>query len=160
MRIQQIGTIHTPFKEQKGTPIQPKMGKDIAGTIGIFDEFVPALRDLDGFSHIILLFYLHKSEGFNLEVVPYMDDKKRGLFATRAPRRPSPIGLSIVRLVKVDGNLLHIKDVDILDGTPLLDIKPYVPAFDEPQEIRTGWLEKRAHKASDKKADDRFDKSD
>jgi len=157
MKIRQIGIIHTPFKEQQGTPIQPKMGKGISGTIEIFDEYIPAVKDLDGFSHIILLFYLHKSDGFNLEVVPYMDNKLRGLFATRAPRRPSPIGLSTVRLIRVDGGTLYIEDVDMLDGTPLLDIKPYVPAFDDVEKFRTGWLEDRASKISDKKDDGRFD---
>ena len=156
MKMTQIGVIHTPFSEKKGTPIQPKMGKGIEGTVEIFDQFVPGLRDLDGFSHIILLYYFHLSEGYSLEVTPYLEDKLRGLFATRAPRRPSPIGLSVVRLKSIEGNSLHIMDVDILDGTPLLDIKPYVPIFDEDVDVRVGWLESKLKRSGDKRADGRF----
>jgi tRNA-Thr(GGU) m(6)t(6)A37 methyltransferase TsaA len=132
------------------------MGRGIEGKIEIFEQYVRGLKDLDGFSHIILLFHLHKSKGYSLEVVPYLDDKKRGLFATRAPRRPSPIGLSVVRLKRIEGNVIYIEDIDMLDGTPLLDIKPYVPAFDDPQDIRIGWLEGKAAETEGKKADGRF----
>lgn len=156
MDFEQIGIIHTQFREREGTPIQPKMGRGIKGKIEIHDQYVPGLKDLDGFSHIILLYHLHKSEGYSLEVVPYLDDRKRGLFSTRAPRRPSPIGLSIVRLNRIERNVVFIEDVDMLDGTPLLDIKPYVPAFDNPQDIRIGWLEGKAAETEGKKADDRF----
>ncbi len=152
-----IGIINTPFKEPKGAPIQPRRSRGAEGTITIRPEYVEGLADLDGFSHIILLYHLHLSTGFNLKVVPFLDTVKRGLFATRAPRRPNPIGLSVVRLEKIEGAVLHIKDVDMVDGTPLLDIKPYVPTFDDTVEFRTGWLENAARRAKETSADDRFE---
>ncbi|MCK5125143.1 MAG: tRNA (N6-threonylcarbamoyladenosine(37)-N6)-methyltransferase TrmO [candidate division Zixibacteria bacterium] len=153
-----IGIIHTPYSEPKGVPIQPNRGKDVEATIEIFDEYVEGLADLDGFSHIILLFHLHKSTGYKMKVVPFLDDTVRGLFSTRAPRRPNPIGLSIVRLTSIERNILHIKDIDIVDGTPLLDIKPHVPNFDESENFRIGWLEDKVKRPSARKnADDRFE---
>lgn len=151
-----IGTIHTPFLKLEGMPIQPAGGAGIKGTIDVFEEFQPGLRDLDGFSHIILLYHFHRSHSFNLEVVPFLDSEPRGLFATRAPKRPNAIGLSIVQLDKVENGVLHIQNVDILDGTPLLDIKPYVPEFDAQVNVRTGWLEKARETASSRKSDNRF----
>ena len=151
-----IGIIHTPFKEQKDTPIQPRRGKGIQGTAEVFPEYKEALSDLDGFSHIYLLFHFHRSEGYKLKVIPYLDDTPRGLFATRAPRRPNQIGLSIVKLIKIVNTTLYIEDIDILDGTPLLDIKPYIPQFDDDTDYQLGWLEGRAGRASDTDADDRF----
>lgn len=157
IELTQIGIIHTPFKERKGTPIQPMMGKGIEGRITMFDEYVPGLKDLDGFSHIILIFHLHLSDGYSLEVIPYLDDKRRGVFATRAPKRPSPIGLSVVRLKEINGSTLMIENIDMVDQTPLLDIKPYVPSFDDkPRDIRIGWLKNRLKGNDNKKADDRF----
>ncbi len=158
MEITQIGIIHTPFKEREGTPIQPKMGRGIRGTIEIFNQFAPGLKDLEGFSHVVLLYYFHLSEGYSLEVTPFLDDRLRGLFATRAPKRPSPIGMSVVRLEKVEGNILHIVDIDMIDGTPLLDLKPYVPAFDEDVDVRVGWLEDKLKNAEGKRADRRSDR--
>ncbi len=155
-----IGIIHTPFKDQHGTPIQPGRGKGIKGVIEVFSEYAPGLADLDGFSHIILLYLFHKSQGFKLKVTPYLDDTPRGLFATRAPRRPNQIGLSVVRLIRIEKTTLFIEDIDILDGTPLLDIKPYVPPFDEDSECRLGWLENKANRASEAEADDRFTSSE
>jgi tRNA-Thr(GGU) m(6)t(6)A37 methyltransferase TsaA len=151
-----IGTIHTPFKEPKGTPIQPRRSGGTEGTVEVFPEYSEGLADLDGFSHVILLYQFHLSEGYCLKVVPFLDDRDRGLFATRAPRRPNPIGLSVVRLEQINDNVLLIKDVDIVDGTPLLDIKPYVPVFDEAADIRTGWLEAVARRSRSTDADDRF----
>lgn len=156
MKIQPIGTIHTQFKTLEGMPIQPVGAKDIEGTIELHEDFIDGLKDLDGFSHIILLYHFHRSQDFKLSVVPFMDIEPRGLFATRAPRRPNPIGLSVVRLERIEGRVLHIKDVDILDGTPLLDIKPYVPDFDPSGDIRTGWLDKAGKIASEKRSDERF----
>jgi len=109
--------------------------------VEVLPRYQAGLRDLDGFSHIVLLCYLHKATGCRLEVVPFLDTQPRGLFATRAPARPNPIGLSVVRLTGIAGNVLSVEDVDILDGTPLLDIKPYVPEFDERGPVRLGWLE-------------------
>lgn len=136
-----IGIIHSPFLEPEGMPIQPSRAAGVQGTVEIFKEYRDGLRDLDGFSHIILLFYFHRSRGFNLTVVPYLDTVPRGVFATRAPRRPNAIGLSVVQLNRVEDGILHIQNVDVLDGTPLLDIKPYIPEFDAPAAAHTGWIE-------------------
>ena len=152
-----IGIVHTPFKERKGTPIQPRAGKGIRGFIEIFDEYIEGLDGLEGFSHIVLVYHLHLSKGYKLRVVPYMDDNEKGVFATRAPRRPNPIGLSVVKLTGIKGNILEIEDIDIIDGTPLLDIKPFVPPFDTPEDVRIGWLKSRVHKLPETKDDGRFD---
>jgi tRNA-Thr(GGU) m(6)t(6)A37 methyltransferase TsaA len=151
-----IGIIHSPFMELEGMPIQPAGAAGVKGTVEVFEDFHPGLKDLGGFSDIILLYHFHRSYGFNLQVVPFMDSQPRGLFATRAPKRPNPIGLSVVKLDKIEDGVLHIQSVDILDGTPLLDIKPYVPEFDAQVEVRTGWLEKARKTASSQKSDDRF----
>jgi tRNA-Thr(GGU) m(6)t(6)A37 methyltransferase TsaA len=156
IRYKPIGIIHSPFKEPRGTPIQPAGAWDIESTVEIASEYVEGLEDVGGFSHIILIYHFHLSRGYLLKVKPYMDEKSRGVFATRAPRRPNPIGTSVVRLVKVDGNMLYIKDVDIVDGTPLLDIKPYVPEFDIRKVERIGWLKKNVNKLSRARDDGRF----
>jgi tRNA (adenine37-N6)-methyltransferase len=156
IELKPIGTIHSPFKELSGMPIQPAGAADVKGTIEVFEEFREGLKDLDGFSHLILLYHFHQSKGFDLSVVPFLDKENRGLFSTRAPRRPNPVGLSIVQLEKVEDLVLHINNVDILDGTPLLDIKPYVPDFDVQAGVRTGWLDKTSKAVSDKKSDERF----
>lgn len=150
-----IGVIHTPHKKIEGMPIQPSRAAGVPGTVEVLTEFADGLADLDGFSHIILLYHFHRSRGHQLSVIPFLDDRARGLFATRAPRRPNPIGLSVVRLVGVEGNRLSVEDVDMLDGTPLLDIKPYVPEFDERSEISVGWLE--AARERKRLSDDRFE---
>ena len=154
--IKPIGIIETPFNDLKGMPIQPAGAADIKGTIIINKEYEQALSDLEGFSHIILLYHLHKSQGYNLMVKPFMDDQKRGLFSTRAPRRPNPIGLSTVRLISRKGNILQIKGIDVLNNTPLIDIKPYVPKFDEKEVTSIGWLEGKQEHAVSVKSDDRF----
>ena len=136
-----IGTVHSPFSEAAGMPIQPSRGRGIRGTVELEPEYAEGLQDLHGFSHAVLLCHLHRSRGFTLKVVPFLDDTPRGVFATRAPRRPNPIGLSVVRLVSIEGNRITFEGVDLIDGTPVLDIKPYVPEFDEREEIRLGWLE-------------------
>jgi len=156
IRYKPIGVIHSPFKEPEGTPIQSTVAKDINGSVEVFPEYVGGLKDLEGFSHIILIYHFHLSRKSSLEVKPYMDERTHGVFATRAPSRPNPIGISIVRLIKIKKNILQIRDVDILDGTPLLDIKPYVPEFDTRDIKRTGWLEKRLHRLSISKDDGRF----
>ena len=155
-----IGIIHTPFREKEGMPIQPAGAQGIAGTVEVFEKFQAGLKDLDGFSHIILLYQFHASKGYRLEVVPFMDDRTHGVFATRAPRRPNPIGLSVVRLTGVKGNILEVENVDILDGTPLLDIKPHVSSFDAAEDIRTGWLKDPGTRASTHESDDRFKQED
>lgn len=156
IRYKPIGIIRSPFKEARGTPIQPAGARGIEGTVEIAPEYVEGLKDIEGFSHVILIYHFHLSVGYLLKVEPYMDEKSRGVFATRAPSRPNPIGISIVRLVKVDGNMLYIKDVDIVDGTPLLDIKPYVPEFDTRKVEKIGWLEKNVNKLSKARDDGRF----
>ncbi len=137
-------------------PIQPSGAAGVKGSVEVLPEYADGLQDLDGFSHIILLYQFDRSTGFELKVVPFLDSTPRGLFSTRAPRRPNPIGLSVVRLERVEGRVLHIDGVDILDETPLLDIKPYVPAFDAPQECRLGWLEDVSGTARKKRSDGRF----
>ncbi|MBN2280706.1 MAG: tRNA (N6-threonylcarbamoyladenosine(37)-N6)-methyltransferase TrmO [Candidatus Marinimicrobia bacterium] len=156
LKFKPIGIIHSPFKTPKGTPIQPSAGKNIAGWIEIFPEYADGLKDLEGFSHIILLFNFHLIREVKLQTKPYMDNESRGIFAIRGPGRPNPIGLSIVRLARVEGNMLHIIDMDIVDGTPLLDIKPYVPDFDLRENVRIGWLEQNVKKLPDTRDDGRF----
>jgi len=151
-----IGIIHSPFKDIKGTPIQPTGAKGIAGTIEIYPEFAEGLKDLEGFSHIILIYHFHLSKGYSLKVTPFMDENLRGVFATRAPKRPNPIGISVVKLRKIEGNILNIEDVDIIDCTPLLDIKPYVPEFDVQEIEKIGWLSQKAERVHKFKSDERF----
>ncbi len=151
-----IGIIHSPHVEQEGMPIQPTGATGISGTVEVFETFADGLKDLDGFSHIILIYSFHRSVGFELVVVPFLDTKPHGVFATRAPKRPNSIGLSVVKLNKVDGRILYIENIDILDNTPLLDIKPYVPDFDAQADVRTGWLSQVQKSATDRKSDDRF----
>lgn len=151
-----IGTIHSPFKDLKDMPIQPTAHASAPGIADILPEFAEGLKDLGGFSHIILLYHLHEVRKVDLTVTPFLDSERHGVFATRAPTRPNPIGLSIVELVRVEGNRLYLGNVDILDGTPLLDIKPYVPEFDQPATARVGWLEARGGKVRSVKSDERF----
>jgi tRNA-Thr(GGU) m(6)t(6)A37 methyltransferase TsaA len=156
IRYRPIGVIHSPFKQTKGMPIQPPGARGVAGTVEVSPEYGDGLKDLDGFSHIFLLYHFHLSQGYSLTVKPYLDDSLRGVFATRAPRRPNAIGISVVRLVEIEGCTLHIEDLDIADSTPLLDIKPYVPEFDSREAERIGWLAGKAEKAAEVGADERF----
>ena len=124
-----IAVVHSPYTQIAGMPIQTVAAQGVAGTVVVDSAYAPGLKDIDGFSHLWLVVYLHRIEGYALEVTPFMDDKPHGIFATRSPRRPNPIGLSLVRLLSVEGNTLHIEDVDLLDGTPVLDIKPVLKGF-------------------------------
>ena len=151
-----VGVVHSPFKNVKGMPIQTVGAKGVGGILEIEPQYQDGLKDLEGFSHIILIYHFHRSKGYSLQVKPFMDDDVRGVFATRAPQRPNPIGISVVKLEKVQGRMIFIEDVDILDGTPLLDIKPFVPEFDVREVERTGWLSKKAGKAHRVRADERF----
>ena len=151
-----IGIIHSPFKDPRGTPIQPRAAIGVRGVVEVFPEYVDGLKDLEGFSHIILLYHFHLVKGYRLLVKPYMDDEPRGVFATRAPARPNPIGFSIVKLLKIDGARILVENLDIVDKTPLLDIKPYVPEFDIFEVKKTGWLEKKVHKLKQARDDGRF----
>ena len=155
-QVKPIGIIHTSFKNASGTPIQPAYAKDTEGIIEVLDEYAAGLRDLEEFERIWILYWFDRSKEFKLLVTPYMDIQQRGLFATRAPARPNPIGISAVRLKRIDENKIYVGDVDMLDGTPLLDIKPYSPKFDCFNNVRSGWLE---HANTDKHiADERFHK--
>jgi tRNA-Thr(GGU) m(6)t(6)A37 methyltransferase TsaA len=151
-----IGVVHSPFTELKGMPIQPSRAKDIAGTVEVFPEFQEGLKDLIGFSHIVLLYHFHMVTGYTLQVVPFLDSELRGLFATRAPKRPNPIGLSVVRLEGIQAGVLSVLDLDILEGTPVLDIKPYVTEFDGRTDVRIGWLEAARIEEREALSDDRF----
>jgi tRNA-Thr(GGU) m(6)t(6)A37 methyltransferase TsaA len=153
---QPIGTIHSPFRDVEGVPIQPAAATGIRGSVEVLPELVEGLQDLDGFSHDGLLYHLHLVRGSRLTVTPFLDSCPRGVFATRAPARPNPIGLSVVKLLGIEGNVLHVENVDIVDGTPLLDIKPYVPEFDHHAVERIGWLEQARGQVQAQKADDRF----
>ena len=137
--LQPIGVICTPFTSPSEVPIQAARS-DTVGRVEVYPEYAPGLAELDGFSHVILVYWFHRADGFSLTVRPYLDNELHGLFATRYPARPNPIGLSIVELVAVDGYTLRVRGVDVLDGTPLLDIKPFVPAFDHREGARVGWL--------------------
>lgn len=134
-----IGVIHSPHTDPKATPIQPVFAEGIEGTAEVFPEFADGLNDIEGFSHLFIIFHFHRAGKPKLQVKPYLQDEVRGVFACRAPCRPNGIGFSVCRLVKREGNVLHLADMDILDGTPLLDIKPYVPRFDTRPDAASGW---------------------
>jgi tRNA-Thr(GGU) m(6)t(6)A37 methyltransferase TsaA len=151
-----IGLIHSRFISLEQMPIQPSGETSTPGTVEVYPQYTEGLKDLDGFSHIILLYHLHQVHRTDLTVRPFLGKEARGVFATRAPTRPNPIGLSVVKLDRVEGNLLYIANLDILDGTPLLDIKPFVPEFDHPTEVRVGWLEAAHGKVRSTRSDDRF----
>jgi tRNA-Thr(GGU) m(6)t(6)A37 methyltransferase TsaA len=142
MKLRPIGIIRSPFKVKQKTPIQPFKSK-AAGRVEVYKKFAAGLRDVTGFSHIIIIYQFHKSRGYKLLVTPFLDRQTRGLFATRYPRRPNQIGISVVRLLKRRGNILFVKGIDVLDGTPLLDIKPYVPDFAVTTKVEIGWLKNK-----------------
>jgi tRNA-Thr(GGU) m(6)t(6)A37 methyltransferase TsaA len=147
MRIKPIGIIHSPFQSSEETPIQPSRSR-ANGQVEVFKEYQEGLRDIEGFSHIILIYWFHKSKGYSLKVKPFLDNTLRGVFATRAPSRPNQIGISVVRLLERKENILHVKGIDVLDGTPLLDIKPHVPDFESGEMLRIGWLEVKIFRRS------------
>jgi tRNA-Thr(GGU) m(6)t(6)A37 methyltransferase TsaA len=151
-----IGIIHSPFTELGSMPIQPTGRAAAPGVVEVLPEFAEGLKDLAGFSHVILLYLFHEARRVDLTVTPFLDSVPHGIFATRAPNRPNPIGLSVVRLLAVEGLRLRLANVDVLDSTPLLDIKPYVPAFDQPEEVRTGWLAPARGNVRGARSDDRF----
>jgi tRNA-Thr(GGU) m(6)t(6)A37 methyltransferase TsaA len=151
-----IGTLRSPHADIKGMPIQPTGARGVAGHIDILPEFEEGLKDLEGFSHIILLYHLHRVSGHDLIVTPFLDTESHGIFATRSPRRPNPIGLSVLELAGVEGLVVRLGNVDVLDGTPVLDIKPYVPDFDVWPADRTGWFAGKTQGAATCRADERF----
>jgi tRNA-Thr(GGU) m(6)t(6)A37 methyltransferase TsaA len=151
-----IGIIHSPFHELSGMPIQPSSESSAPGTVEILSKYAPGLKDLEGFSHIILIYHLHQSHRQALTVIPFLDSELHGIFATRAPHRPNSIGLSVVPLIKIDGRRIYVDNLDILDGTPVLDIKPYIPEFDSATKFRLGWLEGVQDKVRSTRSDGRF----
>ncbi|MBE0512596.1 tRNA (N6-threonylcarbamoyladenosine(37)-N6)-methyltransferase TrmO [Candidatus Bathyarchaeota archaeon] len=140
IKLKPIGLIHSPYKTKQEMPIQAYASKEVA-EIEVFKEYVDGLKDIEGFSHIILLYWFHKSKGYSLHVKPFLDKNFRGIFACRHPNRPNPIGVSTVKLLERRGNILRVEGIDALDGTPLIDIKPYVPKFDERKGAKAGWLD-------------------
>jgi tRNA (adenine37-N6)-methyltransferase len=142
-----IGVIHTPYCRKEDTPIQGCFSPDNKGDIEIFPEYATGLKDIEGFSHLILLYHFHKAEGYELLTKPFLDKNKKGIFSIRYFARPNPIGLSVVKLLRVNGNHLEIGEVDMLDGTPLLDIKPYVPQFDIKEHVKDGWYPTASEKS-------------
>ena len=157
-QLKQIGIIHTPFNEPTGAPIQSVYAGGIAGTVEVFAPFVDGLADLEGFDRIWLLYWCDRTTEPGMRVVPYRDNRERGLFATRAPARPNPIGLSCVKLLGVEKSILTVTEIDVLNGTPLLDIKPYVPLFDSFPAARAGWHDQTTSTRTT--ADDRFHSDD
>jgi tRNA-Thr(GGU) m(6)t(6)A37 methyltransferase TsaA len=155
LTLSPIGIVHSPFKESAGTPIQTAVAAGVQGWVELFAGFTPGLQDLQGFDRIWLIYWFHRTAAARLVVEPFLDKQCRGIFATRSPCRPNPIGLSCVRLIGVEANALQVSDLDILDGTPLLDIKPYVPGFDSFAVDHIGWLEGKTINSAC--ADERFE---
>lgn len=151
-----IGFIRTPYNQTTGMPIQATAAVGVSGRIDLDPDLVEGLADLDGFSHLTLLYHLHLITAPRLTVTPFLDDQPHGIFATRSPARPNPIGLSTVRLLAISGATIEIEDVDMVDGTPLFDIKPYVPAFDDRAPAAVGWFNDRMARLGEARADDRF----
>lgn len=134
-----IGVIHSEHRVASEAPIQPVYAKNCRGWVEVFPEFAEGLRDVEGFSHLYLIYHFHQAESAKLTVTPFLQDVEHGVFATRSPRRPNAIGLSVVELIRREGNALYLDRVDVLDGTPLLDIKPYTAKFDRFETSRNGW---------------------
>jgi tRNA-Thr(GGU) m(6)t(6)A37 methyltransferase TsaA len=142
IEITPIGVIHTPYREQRDIPIQGRFKDDVEGWIELREEYVPALKDLDGFSHLFLIYHFHRSSEEHLQGQPYLEKEIHGVFAIRSPHRPNHLGLSVVKLQRIEGNRVYFTEVDMLDGTPLLDIKPYVEHFDRREDVKSGWLDR------------------
>jgi tRNA-Thr(GGU) m(6)t(6)A37 methyltransferase TsaA len=155
VKYEPIGVIHSPFESPSGIPRQAAGAADVAAKIEIFDEYIEGLTDLDGFSHILVIFHLHHVTRGSLKAYPPWDNKEHGVFATRSPHRPNPIGVSVVRLESIDRNLLNITGIDMADGTPVLDIKPYIPKLNPTKEICIGWLEGKVEGMNESKSGDR-----
>ncbi len=154
-----IGIIHTPFETPENMPIQNAGANGIKGTIEIYPEYAEGLKDIEGFSHLILLYHLHQVNHYSLQVIPFLDTIEHGIFATRSPVRPNAIGLTIVKLIELKGSMLTIEGIDMLTQTPLLDIKPYLPQVDALHDVRIGWFEGKIEKCESKRSDKRFIKS-
>ena len=159
MQMMPIAIIKSPYCDLKDMPVQPKGAKDVYATIEFKSEFVDGLKDLDGFSHVYLIYYFHKIKEHKLRVIPFNDktNTQRGVFSTRTPMHPNSIGLSVVELISVKENIVTIKGIDILNGTPLLDIKPYIENFDKVEgEVKSGWMKSSLNEVSFMRSDERF----
>lgn len=155
--LEPIGTIYTPHEQIDGMPVQPAGAAGVTGKAVLRNEYVEGLTDLDGFSHATLIYHFHKAEGYVLMPIPFMDTKPHGIFATRAPKRPNHIGISTVRILSIEGNTIVFEGADMLNETPLIDIKPYFPKYDSPADTKSGWLDKAAHaQCSNVRSDNRF----
>lgn len=153
---QPIGIVHSPFKKVAGMPIQPCGAKEAGGSIEIFTKYEKGLKDIEGFSHIIVLYHFHKITHWASEVIPFMDNKLHGIFATRSPARPNAIGISILPLLRREGSWLYVEELDILDKTPVLDLKPFFGPYDNRIQVRSGWLETVVKTPGNVVADNRF----
>ncbi|MFZ0455648.1 MAG: tRNA (N6-threonylcarbamoyladenosine(37)-N6)-methyltransferase TrmO [Ignavibacteriaceae bacterium] len=151
-----IGIVYSPFKSIEGVPIQPAGADGIKGKIKIYTKYSEGLMNLGGFSHIILIYHFHLSKGYSLKVIPFLKDQEQGVFATRAPKRPNQIGISVVKVNNIHENIIDISNVDIVDGTPLLDIKPYAGFFDNVKNEKNGWLSGKSRDVNKIKSDKRF----
>jgi len=156
IQMETIGIIHSPFTELRGMPVQSLGVQSAEGNVVINEAYAEGLADLGGFSHIYLVYHFHKATRTEVRVVPYMDTEKRGVFATRSPLRPAHIGISVVELLNVSGNVLTVRGLDVLDGTPLIDIKPYVPQFDCWQNATSGWMKASRFDVGQRRSDSRF----
>ncbi len=154
--IKSIGIIRSPYSSIEDMPIQPKGARGVEGFVLVDEKYIDGLQDLEGFSHIYFLYSFHEATRTELFVTPFLDTQKRGVFATRSPLRPNHIGISIVKLKRVEGNKVAVENIDILDGTPLLDIKPYIEKFDAVKENFSGWLQASDKEISKKRSDHRF----
>jgi tRNA (adenine37-N6)-methyltransferase len=154
--VEPIGIIHSPFIDIENMPIQPKGAADVVGTVHIRESYIEGLKDLAGFSHIYLIYFFHKAQRISLTVTPFMDSTERGVFATRSPLRPNHIRLSIVQLIKIENGIITVRGMDILDGTPLLDIKPYIRNFDSVEKSLSGWMAASEDDVAKKRSDGRF----
>jgi len=152
--IKAIGTIYSPYQTAAGTPIQSAYAGGAEGRVALDPAYERALDDIEGFERLWLIYWMDRVGPFRLKVIPYRDDREHGVFATRSPSRPNPIGMSVVRLLRREGSTLVVADIDMLDGTPLLDIKPYVPEFDAYPVSRAGWFDSAA--VDRRRADGRF----
>lgn len=156
MTLEPIGTIHTPYTTLEQMPIQPKGAVDTIGTLVIHEAYKEGLQDLDGFSHVYILYHFHKATRSELVVTPFMDTEIRGVFATRSPLRPSHIGMSVTQIISIKDNIVTLQGIDVLNGTPLLDIKPYIPQFDAVSNVKTGWMNKNETDVANTSSDSRF----
>ena len=144
--INPIGIIHSPYKKADGIPIQGKFKADVEAFAELEEKYIPGLKDLEGFSHAILIYHFHNETEEKISTQPYLEKEEHGIFAVRSPHRPNRIGFSIVKISRIQENKLYFTEVDVFDQTPLIDIKPYVEFFDKRENVKSGWVEKHFQK--------------